>query len=409
MRQAIIGLSNIQDRQQPRRNDRRSLGHHAGLLLQRLLVDAKLDQSTKRENEKRSSELKAVLHAAITACQHDTVKTLYEAAYARWQASFSASVAYKSESLTTAGRLIVGLGSENILETGLRLHHTYGVPIIPGSALKGLASHYCDEVWGQRHLHDEAPPENKRFRRKRGQGDDEGDCHRLLFGTTEDGGVITFHDAWIVPQSLTDGALRLDVMTPHHPKWQTNEAPPTDFDSPVPVSFLSVAGTFDVRLSWLGPVGASQDEAEAWTNLAMRLLQEALAEWGVGGKTSSGYGRLVPADSVANNRQSPPNAAAKPRDLPKPGRKVEAQLLEERTKKGGWRATHAPSGLSGPVQNNGDVPSDKKAGDVLELIVASATERGVDFRYPTSADEARAHRSSSGKGQGGRGKGGRRK
>jgi CRISPR-associated protein Cmr6 len=228
-----------------------------------------------------------------------------------------------------------------------------------------------------------------------------GKHHLLLFGTTEDGGVITFHDAWVVPQSLTNGAPRLDVMTPHHPKWQTNEAPPTDFDSPVPVSFLSVAGTFDLRLSWSGPAGASQDQAEAWTKLAMQLLQEALAEWGVGGKTSSGYGRLVPANSVSSNRQSLPPLAAKPRVLPKPGQKVEAQLLEERTKKGGWRAMHAPSDLSGPVQNSGDVPSDKKTGDMLELIVASATERGLDFRYPTSADEARAQR-VSGKGKGGR-------
>jgi len=394
MRQAIIELSDIQNRQQPRGSDRRPFGQHVGLLLQRFLVDASLDQSAKRENEKRSSELKAVLHAAMAACQHDVVKALYEAAYERWQASFSASVTHKSERLSTAtaSRLIVGLGSENVLETGLRLHHTYGVPIIPGSALKGLASHYCDEVWGQRQ-NASVPEENFLFRRG-------GKHHSLLFGTTEDGGVITFHDAWIVPQSLTEGALHLDVMTPHHPKWQTNDAPPpTDFDSPVPVSFLSVAGTFDVRLSWSGPASAPLAQAEAWTKLAMHLLQEALAEWGVGGKTSSGYGRLVPTESVVSNRQFPASAAAKP----KPGEKVDAVLLEERTKKGGWRAMHAPSKLSGPVQNSGDVPSDKNAGDVLELIVASATERGVDFRYPTSVDEARAQR-SSGKGKGGRGR-----
>jgi CRISPR-associated protein Cmr6 len=47
------------------------------------------------------------------------------------------------------GRLIVGLGGDNVLETGLTLHHTYGVPLIPGNALKGLAAHYCDQVWGQ--------------------------------------------------------------------------------------------------------------------------------------------------------------------------------------------------------------------------------------------------------------------
>lgn len=370
MRQAIIKLA-----------DGRGRATHPGLILQRWLVE-----------QSNPSERRTIFEAARKAATGKSLLSVYAEAFERRDRSFASDKPCRSERLSTASRLIVGLGSENVLETGLRLHHTYGVPIIPGSALKGLASHYCHDVWGQRQ-NVSAPEENLAFRRS-------GKHHSLLFGTNEDGGVITFHDAWIVPQSLTEDALRLDVMTPHHPKWQTNEAPPTDFDSPVPISFLSVAGTFDLHVSWSGPVGASQDQAEAWTKLAMQLLQEALAEWGVGGKTSSGYGRLIAA---ANGRQSPPTVAAKPRDLPKPGQKVEALLLEERTRKGGWRAMHAPSGLSGPVQNSGDVPSDKTAGDVLELIVASATERSVDFRYPTSADEARAQR-SSGKGKGGRGR-----
>jgi CRISPR-associated protein Cmr6 len=285
-----------------------------------------------------------------------------------------------SAQLVTTGRLIVGLGSENVLETGLRLHHTYGVPIIPGSALKGLASHYCHDVWGQRH-DAAAPKENKLFRRG-------GGYHSLFFGTADDGGVITFHDAWIAPESLSDGALRLDVMAPHHPKWQMNEAPPTDFDSPVPVTFLSVGGTFDIRVSWSGPAAARPEQRQAWTALAMQLLREALAEWGVGGKTSSGYGRLVLSDSLQGGYQPVPVAPPKRLARPRPGQKVEAQLLEERTKKGGWKAMHASSGLIGPIQNSADVPADKKEGDTLQLIVANAT----DFRYPTSADEVRAQR-----------------
>lgn len=373
MRQAIIKL-----------NDGRERATHPGLILQRYLV-----------KQSDPSERRTIFKVACHAAGSESLRSIYAEAFERRDHSFASDQSCRSERLSTASRLIVGLGSENALETGLQLHHTYGVPIIPGSALKGLASHYCYDVWGQRQ-NTTAPEENLAFRRG-------GKHHSLLFGTTEDGGVITFHDAWITPDSLDAGALRFDVMTPHHPKWQTNEAPPTDFDSPVPVSFLSVAGTFDVRLSWSGPVGTPPEKAKAWADLAMQLLQEALVKWGVGGKTSSGYGRLVRADRLLHAHQSHPTAAARPKVLPKPGEKVEAQLLEERTKKGGWRAMHALSGLSGPVQNSGDVPSDKRAGDMLELIVASATERSVDFRYPTSADEARAQR-SSGKGKGGRGR-----
>lgn len=348
-------------------------GTHPGLLLQRYLAG-------QNDPEKR----RALLDAAIRAAQSEPLRDIYGDAFTRWTASFPGDGMYPSEQLCTAGRLIVGLGSENVLETGLRLHHTYGVPILPGSALKGLASHYCHDVWGQRHS--ESPAEENQFQRG-------GSYHQLLFGTTEDGGVITFHDAWITPESLREGALRLDVMTPHHPKWQTNTAPPTDFDSPNPVSFLSVAGTFDLRLSWCGPREAPQDEARSWVKLAMTLLRESLADWGIGGKTSSGYGRLVQPGTLRSAQPAQTPARAQPGRRPATGETVDAKLLEERTKKGGWKARHEPSALSGPIQNSDDVPTDKKAGDTVQLIVASVSEKTIDFRYPTPADEQRAQRS----------------
>jgi len=376
MRKALIELA-----------AKRTNAHHPGLLLQKYL----LKQSDPDERRK-------LLDAARNAARNAPLQKLYEAAYQRWVGSFTKGGPYASAELATNGRLIVGLGAENVLETGLRLDHTYGVPIIPGSALKGLAAHYCDTVWGQRHLGNSAPDDNKRFRGKRSENEPEGAYHRLLFGTTEDGGIVTFHDAWMIPASLNNRALRLDVMTPHHPKWQTNEAPPTDFDSPNPVSFLSVAGSFDLRISWSGPAETPPEQAKAWTDLAMKILCEALSEWGVGGKTSSGYGRL----------ERPSAGHAGPKTLPKPGERVEARLLEQRTTKGGWLAMHAPSGLSGPIQNTNDVPSEKMPGDVLKLIVASATAREIHFRYPTPADEARASR-AAGKKQGGVNRGARRK
>lgn len=380
MRQPIIDIAN-----------RRAHGAHPGLLLQRYL--------TKQADPE---ERRALFDATLQAARSESLRSLYAEAFARWTRPVPQDEAHRSEELATASRLVVGLGSENVLETGLRLHHTYGVPIIPGSALKGLASHYCHDVWGQRHS-EAAAEENRLFRRG-------GAHHSLLFGTTDDGGVLTFHDAWITPGSLDNGAFRLDVMTPHHPKWQTNEAPPTDFDSPVPVSFLSVAGTFEVRLCWSGPAGTAPDQAEAWTALAMRLLREALAEWGVGGKTRSGYGRLVPPDSLRSGRQPSVAARAKQVALPSPGAMIDARLLEERTRKGGWKAMHEPSGLGGPIQNSGDVPSPKKVGDTLKLIVAIASERELAFRYPTPADEERAQRApNKGKdGRSGSAKGGRR-
>ena len=372
---------------------------HAGLLLRRYLKIAVQDAGKKHPDERKSLFTEAARAAS-------NARDLYGLAYNRRSLTLSTET---STTLDVRGRLIVGLGGDNVLETGLTLHHTYGVPFIPGSALKGLAAHYCDEVWGQRHEPDSVKftDDNHKFRRlrhrevcvKNGVLSETGTYHEILFGTTDDSGHIIFHDAWIDPASLIgqpDSGLVLDVMTPHHGDYYsdpTDTVAPTDFDDPTPITFLSVTGKFHIAVS----CDVAGEEGQKWAMLAFDLLTEALREWGVGGKTSSGYGRLTTReptqDSGGDHRQGTIRARSTPSAPPKPGERVESALLAEKTKKGGWRAQHHPTGLTGPVQNSGDVPGDKNAGDTVTLIVASANEREIAFRYPTAADEQRAQAS----------------
>ncbi len=334
MRQPIIALSG-------KRKDR---GQHAGLLLQRYLCE---DATGERGNPKQKRDL---LQAAIAAAANDDVRALYDAAFHRWSASLPGAPA--PVDLATAGRIIVGLGSENILETGIRLHHTYGMPIIPGSALKGVAAHYCHELWRAT---------DKRFRR------DDGDYHRLLFGTTDDSGCIIFHDSWYVPGS-SPSPLMLDVMTPHHAKWLDGSVAPTDFDSPTPVPFLSVSGKFRLAVSWHGP---ASDQATKWAELALSLLQDALADWGVGGKASSGYGRLAlpPPPPHPGKRAS--------------GEKARVRIIAKRPK-GGFDVQDI-----GPGRNCGSLtlgsPSagaDTNIGSVVEVEVHNDEPRNPQYRWP---------------------------
>jgi len=370
MRQAIVELKK-------RRSER---GEHAGLLLQRYLAET---AAGKQGNpaEKRDL-LNAAIHAA--ASQSDEHASLYPAAFRRWQTSLPAG--HVAKEFETDGRLIVGLGSENVLETGITLHHTYGMPIIPGSALKGLAAHYCDQVWsnGDRRFKKPTAEEDRAYRDYlSGKGPaPEPNYHRLLFGTTDDGGCIVFHDAWFVPQP--DGQpLCLDVMTPHHLDWLDGSKPPTDFDSPTPVPFLSVTGRFHVALSWRGPAA---DAARPWLEAALDLLSDALKYWGIGGKTTSGYGRLVEAGEGPSRRPAVARRQEKsPRQREyKAGDRVQAVLLEEKTKKGGWKARLKDDERMGPIQNSSDVPPDKKPGDEVTLEVASVKPREVAFRWPKS-------------------------
>jgi CRISPR-associated protein Cmr6 len=94
---------------------------------------------------------------------------------------------------------------------------------------------------------------------------------------------------------------------------------------------------------------------------------------------------------VPSPHQQTPLPSSGP-SLPRPGEQVDAVLLEEKTKKGGWKAKHVATDIAGPIQNSNDVPGEKKAGDSVKLIVASANQREISFRYPTAADEQRAQK-----------------
>jgi hypothetical protein len=109
-----------------------------------------------------------------------------------------------------------------------------------------------------------------------------GTSHLALFGNQESSGHVTFHDALWIPAG-DRLPLDLDVMTVHHPDYYQGDLPPADWDSPIPVAFVSAHGKYLLALT--GP--------EAWVRTAMTILTEALAQDGIGAKTAAGYGRMT--------------------------------------------------------------------------------------------------------------------
>lgn len=161
------------------------------------------------------------------------------------------------------GRMVIWLGEDSVLETSIALHHTLGVPYIPGTALKGLASSFAGQQLGD----DWSPGAASR-------------AHSVMFGDTDSAGYVTFFDAMPLPNRST---LFPDVITVHHKDYyQKGVVPPADWDSPTPIPFLSASGSYLIALA--GP--------EDWVAAAFDILMHSLATAGVGAKTSSGYGRL---------------------------------------------------------------------------------------------------------------------
>ena len=68
-----------------------------------------------------------------------------------------------------------------------------------------------------------------------------------------------------------------------------------------------------------------------------------------------------------------------PIQMPKANTRVKAELLPEKTKRGKWRAEHLDTGLQGPIQD--EPPNEVSPGDAVELTVATANERQIQFRF----------------------------
>lgn len=227
---------------------------HAGLWLDKYMgsVELKDGEEAKTALVRETADLR--------------MNELYGEFYKRWKQDLEAAGAKLDEG-EVQGRLAVNLGSESVLETSIALHHTYGVPYIPGSALKGVSAFYArnyldPEQWGE----------------------EKDNYYRVLFGDQENAGYVTFHDALYVPGSAAgDKMLSEDIITVHHPDYyQGRDVPPADWDSPTPIPFLSATGSYLFALS--GP--------EGWVTAAFKVLDQALETIGVGAKTSSGYGRI---------------------------------------------------------------------------------------------------------------------
>jgi len=251
----------------------------------------------------------------------------YRHAFARWRQGFAATSCQEIELLS---RLLVGHGNPSATEVGLTVHQTWGVPVIPGSALKGLLNHYVQIVFGPvpcgKHPFDPEHPEQDRRDYQGVTWDDKrighgpGKVHRALFGAPEaesddaarkqyrdfaayigaSQGLVNFHDALYVPGSCSDDRpYAKDILTVHQKTYYKNAGRlgPNDYDDPNPVAFLTVRPKTRFLVAVSGP--------SDWVALALDLLKEALKEWGIGGKTSAGYGRakVVAGRSATEDEQ----------------------------------------------------------------------------------------------------------
>lgn len=156
-------------------------------------------------------------------------------------------------------RFVTGLGRSHPVANGFAWHPTLGTPYLAGSSVKGLT-----HAWALESKQDK-------------------DEVTRMFGDRDKAGAVAFLDA--VPMRAVK--LEADVLTPHYANW-TEDDPPGDWRSPVPVPFLVAAPGLSM-LFGLVPLRPPQDgdieKVRAWLASALELA-------GAGAKTAVGYGHL---------------------------------------------------------------------------------------------------------------------
>jgi len=196
----------------------------------------------------------------------------YRHAYVRWEQGWRDAGA-QCEELAFSDRLLIGLSNPSLWESGITLNPTYGTPVVPGSACKGLARHFAET-----HLHVAGNTD--------GLTREMSDC---LFGKADDAGEVCFHDAWWVPVSAPasyaygkDCPFVREVVTPHHKDFldSSGGAEATPFDNPVPIPQIAAHGRFLFVVTG-SPV---------WAQHALDILRLAIAMEGIGARTPE-YGR----------------------------------------------------------------------------------------------------------------------
>ncbi len=201
----------------------------------------------------------------------------------------------KSIMLKPDWRLIVGIGNESVYETSMTLHHIYGIPYIPGSAIKGVVrSHIITEEFGE----DENGSLNLKYAENRALHDqgfcDIFGCPKESFYNESRQGKVIFFDAF----PLEPPHIEPDIMNPHYGPYYSDSSgktPPADYHNPVPIPFLTVKETpfeFIIGIKKKNNIIIQNGEfaGKHSLELACENMQEALSEHGIGAKTAVGYG-----------------------------------------------------------------------------------------------------------------------
>lgn len=195
-------------------------------------------------------------------------------------------------------KMIIGLGTPNVIETSITLHHIYGIPYIPGQSIKGAVRNYFLENYYD-------SEEQDFFNDFEVKGYSFRTLYNFIFGDDIGGdnsrkGGILFFDAF--PCMDKGSLIESDVMTPHYSKYYSSPEKynPSDDNEPTPIPFYVLKNS-----SFKFPIAINKKlyneykkvdnkfaEYNKLKKFVYNLFIRTIEENGLGAKTSIGYGHF---------------------------------------------------------------------------------------------------------------------
>jgi len=183
--------------------------------------------------------------------------------------------------------MVIGLGQVSVSETSMTLHHIYGIPYMPGQALKGITRSFII---------------NEYFDGKEEQALKDDDFINI-FGIEGKNnklgkvGKIIFFDSYPVDEIN----CKMDIMNNHYNDYYLGKRNLDDRQNPVPIKFMTICDTkFNINIAIKNKDNESlkgklleklkKIDIENILDATVECVKQALVYSGIGAKTAVGYG-----------------------------------------------------------------------------------------------------------------------
>ena len=213
---------------------------------------------------------------------------------------------------------VTGMGEEHAVENGFAFLSPCGLPYLAGSGVKGVIRRAAEELaemgehgWSFARVAWLFGYEDNayvvRLDEERENGSREA---QALFELLNGKNAVSFDDLSDADKHLAgalsfwdviiDGALGVDILTPHYGEYYQGKEPPHDAGQPQPNPFLVVApgARFTFHVTCAEHCSLPETIKNEWRSLIRAAFDYAFEWGGFGAKTAVGYGVLVSVEHL---------------------------------------------------------------------------------------------------------------